>query len=196
MKILFLDFDGPVIPQRVYTYNIQHYDRACVHWDPSAAAIVKDVLLCTGAKLVISSAWRRQGYDRIVKILEYNGISEAFLHKDWRTETDPDDTRANRILRWVEQHPAVTEWVAVDDEPLSEETKHGNSKIGPHFVHVTLEDGILHKHHGQLLYHLLRDEVEEGCSSWALSNHNWLWCDGCKPLFATWRDNQKPATMG
>ena len=27
MKILFLDFDGPVIPQRAYAYNIQQRDK-------------------------------------------------------------------------------------------------------------------------------------------------------------------------
>ena len=233
MKILFLDFDGPVIPQRAYAYNLQQRDKwnkgGLIHryMDPSAVAIVKDVLVTTGAQLVISSSWRRLGYEGTVEVLEFNDISRVYLHEDWRTDTgskkfilppadektvnldmkeaheatkaaaEDYDKRANRILRWVAEHPDVTEWVAVDDEPLADDTAHGNPKIAPNFVHVTLENGILHEHHGLLLYSLLRDEVGEKCPGLPYTKngytyaHNWLWCDKCRPLCQVWQGKDK-----
>jgi len=202
VKILFLDFDGPVIPMRAIPYNIHQRDKwnegglIYRHWDPSATAIVKDVLDTTGAKLVISSSWRRLGLEGIVDVLELNGVSIDYLYKDWKTDTASDDTRANRILKWIEEHPDTTEWVAVDDEDLADEKAHGNAAIAPNFVHVTTENGILFEHHGRMLFKLLRDELSVGaCAEEDYTSsdgkydykHNWMWCpEECKPLRVCW----------
>jgi hypothetical protein len=194
MRVLFLDFDGPILPQRSYTYHIaqgkETGNRGMVYkyFDPCAVAILKQILDVTDAKLVISSAWRRMGYRRILEVLTSNGLDIQRLHKDWATTTESNDTRADKILQWVAEHPDVTSWVAVDDEPLADPERRGNLLMKDNFVQVTLEDGILHRHHGRMLYILLKDTLanSDECSHWPLENHNWLWCDGCAEIKDKW----------
>jgi len=194
MRVLFLDFDGPMIPQRAYIYNAAQRDKMnkygliYKYFDPCAAQNIKSVLEVTGAELVISSSWRRIGYHDIADVLSINGLSKDYLHKDWATSTEPDATRADRILQWVEEHQDVTSWVAVDDEPLDNEAAYGNVNMKGHFVQVSLEDGILHEHTGRILHTLIRDELSDSelCAYWFRETHNWLWCDNCKELRDKW----------
>ena len=144
-KVIFLDFDGPVIPMRAWAWN-RFLDKKRLEankgedsgrWihlqkmDPCAVYMILDILDKTGAKLVISSSWRRLGRERINEVLGFNDIDpEAVLHEDWRTSVEQDEpdflsaegpsqykglTRSERIQNWINNHPEITHWCWLDD---------------------------------------------------------------------------------
>lgn len=132
MKVLFLDFDGPMIPSRAYLLPASETMNGEA-MDPIAVAMVNRLLRVAPAQLVISSSWRSQGRDIIVKVLQDNGVDTGLLHKDWRTgATVPEGTRfgdaesgaafaairGHQIATWLAAHPEVTEWVVFDDDPV------------------------------------------------------------------------------
>jgi len=169
-KIIFLDFDGPMIPLRIAAYDavvkpIDKYDVAkptTWHWstfDPVAVAFINSLLHDPQLKLVISSSWRRSGKERICQVLSMNNISPANLHEDWATITevslaDAESSggcrRSFQINDWLKHHPETTHYAVLDDASL---------KGVKNFVHVTLEDGLLYEHQKQVIKLL-----EVGCN--------------------------------
>jgi len=131
-SVLFLDFDGPMVPMRAWA--IQD-GVGYKNFDPVAAATVRRVLDASGAALVISSTWRLDGYDICVETLEKAGISRNYLHEDWSTGRVPVGPSLNRKLEialWLSKHPEVEHYVILDDEDVGL----------PNQVKVTFEDGI------------------------------------------------------
>lgn len=137
-KVLFLDFDGPMIPFRNWVLTplaYQKYEK----FDPVAVATVLLALTNSGAKLVISSSWREIGYDEICKVLEDNGISRDCLHSDWAIPELVNHSMVDRpieIRAWLSKHPEIQKYVVVDDAKMDIEN----------LVHVTSENGILYEH--------------------------------------------------
>jgi hypothetical protein len=137
-KVIFLDFDGPMIPFRNWVLAplaTQKYEK----FDPIAVATILAALTNSGAKLVISSSWREIGYDEICKVLEMNGISKDCLHQDWATANLVDHSMADRpieIRAWLFKHSEIQKYVVIDDAKMEIDN----------LVHVTSEDGILYKH--------------------------------------------------
>jgi len=137
-KVIFLDFDGPMIPFRNWVLaplTYQKYEK----FDPVAVATVLLALTKSGAKLVISSSWREIGYEEICKVLEENGISLDCLHSDWATPDLVHHSMVERpieIRAWLSKHPEIQKYVVIDDAKMEIEN----------LVHVTSEDGILYKH--------------------------------------------------
>lgn len=110
-------------------------------FDPVAVALLNEVIAKTGAKLVISSTWRKHGVEIVKPTLEENGISWKHVHADWMT-TCKHDTRTGEIKSWLAKHPKVTHWAALDDEKLD---------LDGHSVKVSFEDGLLMEHYHKLL---------------------------------------------
>jgi hypothetical protein len=138
LNILFLDFDGPMLPHR--GWPIQEgtkYDK----FDPIAAATVRR--LCeAGVQLVISSTWREDGLRKISEVLEASGIDPKYLHQDWRTielRMGPK-SRMLEIKTWLIKHKNVHRYAILDDEKVDL----------PNLVHVTEHDGVLLEHQQQL----------------------------------------------
>lgn len=137
-KILFLDFDGPMIPFRNWVLAPGQWEKY-EKFDPVAVATILHALVCSRAKLVISSSWREIGYEEIVKVLEMNGISKDCLHSDWATPDLVHHSMVDRpieIRAWLAKHPEIQKYVVIDDAKMEIEN----------LVHVTSEDGILYKH--------------------------------------------------
>lgn len=143
VKILFLDFDGPMIPLRAWPLTDKLSNE---RFDPVAAGTLKKLFdRNPDIQLVISSSWRSIGKEKIVAILEREGISRAHLHDDWETKNLENHLMANRHLEineWLGRHPEITTWVAIDDYPLTLPEKH--------FVKVSSNDGMLWEHQRQL----------------------------------------------
>ena len=149
-KVLFLDIDGPMIPMRAWVINTERklYER----FDPIATATIKRVLDKVDAKIVISSAWRDYGYEKIVKVLDENGISHSYIHEDWQTKDlfgHQIHSRHKEILDWLKRHPEVDRYVVLDDAKLDI----------PNLVRVTMEDGILYAHQRQI-FHLFGTDMK------------------------------------
>jgi HAD domain in Swiss Army Knife RNA repair proteins len=116
-KAILLDFDGPMIPMRAYC--LPNQTNPFSMFDPVAAGMINRLIKFSGAKLVISSTWRYQGYVAICEVLSKNGIDPAHLHEDWRTQHSVgSSTRTQECVQWIKDHPEVTHHVAIDDEQL------------------------------------------------------------------------------
>lgn len=114
-KVIFLDIDGPMIPLRCYVGNLAG---APEQFDPLAVRMLNHLIALSGAKIVMSSAWAVGGYSYINRVLQENGIHPKHLHKDWITPRDGKYSRQEEIQRWLDKHPEVTHYAALDDDPV------------------------------------------------------------------------------
>jgi hypothetical protein len=118
-KVIFLDFDGPMVPIRAYW--LPNQTKPAEVFDPVAVSLLNKLIEDSGAKLVISSSWRIMGRDRVVEVLSKNGIDPDHLHDDWETPRKFTSQRIHEIPLWLADHPEVTHSVAIDDESLNVE---------------------------------------------------------------------------
>lgn len=132
MNIIFLDFDGPMIPVRQWmaVERAGRQDKAA--FDPIAVSMINQLLAQAPAQLVISSTWSIVGRPSIETILERNKIDPALLHDDW-TSWVPGPARWIQIKAWANKYQP-DKWLAFDDAPIVE--------LGEHAIQCTFEDGI------------------------------------------------------
>ena len=114
-KVIFLDVDGVLNSKsfakkmldeegvRVFREDI--LDRRCL-------LLLKDIVDKTGAKIVVSSAWRRipRSYEHLIGWLSEYGM-EVF-------DTTPyvGGDRGNDITAWFNRHPGEYSYVILDDD--------------------------------------------------------------------------------
>ncbi len=120
-KIIFLDFDGPLIPRRAYYLPGQ--TKAVSIFDPIAVSLINRLIGLGDVKIVISSSWAIQGLDTIKKVFSKNGIDPSYIHEDWTTPKKMTSYHINEINWWLEDHPETDAWVSFDDIPLRFETE-------------------------------------------------------------------------
>lgn len=116
-KVIFLDIDGPMIPLRAYFLPDQTSPVSV--FDPCATSLLLRLIKDSGAQIVISSTWGLHGYGQCADLLKRNGIDPALMHKDWITPRKMSSYRVNEIQWWLDRHPEVTHYVAIDDEGLT-----------------------------------------------------------------------------
>lgn len=126
MKILFLDVDGVL--------------NRCTDWrllttpcgDMAAPFIVElnHVLLLNETLLrhapevgiVVSSSWRA-AFENAADFCKATHVEPSLIHEDWRTPSGAggssgpkyDTTRPFDVAAWLDRHPEVTEFCAIDD---------------------------------------------------------------------------------
>jgi hypothetical protein len=116
------------------------------NFDKKAIKILNEILEQTGAEIVVSSDWRLHA--NLEELGEYytaqgiikKPIATTDMFKDifpaeWsalRFRSDLELERSMEINDWLENHPEVTHWVAVDDLNMSVEylSMHFSSKDG------------------------------------------------------------------
>jgi hypothetical protein len=106
MRVVFLDFDGCLVP-------FAHYTMGDV-FSPSCVQNFNNLLRSTDdLKIVISSSWRRKGVGKDKEILAKNGINTSGVIGT----TDPEPgSKGKEIQKWLHAHPEVTKFVILDDE--------------------------------------------------------------------------------
>ncbi len=103
------------------------------NFDVKAVKILNEILEKTGAEIVVSSDWRYHA--TLEELGEYYtskgiikkpiGVTDMFkdiFPKEWgylRFRADMELERSMEIGHWLETHPEVTHWVAVDDLDMS-----------------------------------------------------------------------------
>lgn len=122
MKIIFLDFDG-VLNSRAFenayppaqSVGLAPNDRWIHAIDPAAVELLNGVVRGSGAKVVISSTWRR-GFpiEKIRAFLVTRGFEGEVI------DVTPSHVRAgaqrgDEIQAWLDNHPEVTAFVILDD---------------------------------------------------------------------------------
>lgn len=115
-RVVFLDIDGPMIPMRA-VYLPRQTPLLSV-FDPCAVSLLNKLIDVSGAKIVISSTWGFHGRPTIVKLLRKNKIDPTHLHKDWVTPRKFSSSRTMEIQWWLNDHPDVVDYVAIDDEDI------------------------------------------------------------------------------
>lgn len=143
-KILFLDNDGVIClgnqwgtrHKKLRKWMVQNGNKASYdmdhrfdNFDHKAIQVLNEILTETGADYVISSDWR---YHATLEELQgyylLKGVIKAPIDMTPHTkDIDPEwwskhknfamleQERCLEIKWWLEQHPEVTHWVAVDD---------------------------------------------------------------------------------
>jgi hypothetical protein len=165
MKVIFLDNDGVIclannwgtrnkkrqkagLSNRV-PFNELPLDVRFDNFDKKAVKILNEVLEETGAEIVVSSDWRfyatleelgdyylSQGI--IKKPIATTDMFKDIFPREWsalRFRADLELERSMEIQHWVDNHPEVTNWVAVDDLNMSVEF------LGSRFVASNGTDG-------------------------------------------------------
>lgn len=103
------------------------------NFDKKAIQILNEILEDTGAEYVVSSDWRFHGtleelgeyylsQGVIKKPYDVTGMFKDLFPREWaslRFRADLELERFMEIQNWLENHPDVTHWVAVDDLDMS-----------------------------------------------------------------------------
>lgn len=149
MKVIFLDNDGVIClsnnwgsrfkKTRAYSNPNPGGERSIPveyrfdNFDEKAIKILNEILEETRAEIVVSSDWRHhatleelgeyylsQGIIKAPIAVTHNTEDiDAELWKVLRHRADIELERSIEILDWLDKHPEVTHWVAVDDLNMS-----------------------------------------------------------------------------
>lgn len=138
MKVLFLDHDGVICLMSNFGTRFKkgkgHLTDDSVlkrfdNFDKKAIKTLNDIIEKTGCEIVVSSDWKIWAtVEEMGEYYEYHGIikkpidftpsiNDVDVPKDfkWDHNYDLEQTRTLEIKDWLEKHPDVTQWVAVDD---------------------------------------------------------------------------------
>ena len=129
MKVLFLDHYGVLClsPKPVTRTELslptedEFVDTGITFFsdfDPAAVAVLNDIIQRTGAEIVISSDWKRETtLSGMCEFYQKQGIEKMPLdYTAWLPGADTyHEQRAGEINAWLDQHPEITHWCAVDD---------------------------------------------------------------------------------
>ena len=103
------------------------------NFDEKAIKVLNEILEETGAEIVVSSDWRHhatleelgeyylsQGIIKApIAVTSVTSDIDSELWKVLRHRADIELERSIEILDWLDKHPEVTNWVAVDDLNMS-----------------------------------------------------------------------------
>ena len=123
MKVIFLDIDGVMNYNKCpwffnhETMERRHVEEHNKEWGgfyaicPDRVTILLSILEKTGAKLVLSSTWRKN--ERWKEIMRCNGLdSELFLGRT----VVLGGFRGEEIKEWLDKNPGVEKFAIIDDD--------------------------------------------------------------------------------
>ena len=115
LKVIFLDIDGVLATETsCLAYGMGEWTI-----DPTLAAVAAKFCEHSGAKIVISSSWRkRHTFESMMDVLTTCGLSK-YLYKgeDWHTPKGGGGNRGDKIKRWLENtKEKIDKYVIVDDD--------------------------------------------------------------------------------
>jgi len=137
MKIILLDIDGVICLSREWGSRgrkIKRWELEGGEGEPPvtirlddfnkiAVDVLNDIILTSGADLVISSDWRLYAtLDEMKDLFHQFGVIKGPIDftPELQTTTKHANIRVDEINLWLSKHPEVTKWVAIDDMDLSE----------------------------------------------------------------------------
>lgn len=126
MKIVFLDIDGVCNHSRLYAELVPlHGTTKPSDWiDRECVARVNRICELTGAVILLSSSWRNYvptpAYPGPIPVLRECGLTADVIGgtpaiEDMNTIVERNGTRWTEVRAWLDEHPEVTQWVALDD---------------------------------------------------------------------------------
>lgn len=116
MKVIFLDFDGPLSNHRVgaQTGSLKAFD-------PVAVGALNNICNASGAKIVCTSVraklWDNDSFHEACRYFRQAGLDLCNLHRDWSCRYDTG-LREGHIQKWLDAHPGVTHYAIIDDSEV------------------------------------------------------------------------------
>jgi hypothetical protein len=127
LKIIFVDIDGPLSWGTWFDGSIRINKNLSIPYPlvEEECKALTEIVNGTGAKLVISSDWRRLfTLAQLRRILEFYGIPKGSVigvthQRKTKFSSSNEWDRACQIMDWVEKHKRTIEsWIAIDDLSL------------------------------------------------------------------------------
>ncbi len=118
MKVLFLDFDGVLNDTTFIDLTEDLFSAQQI--DPRAVALLNEIVRATGAKVVVTSSWRRVHRDLVLsEILRSRGFEGELLGSTPSFQISPDGipkVRGDEIQAWLDASSEPVETFAVLDD--------------------------------------------------------------------------------
>lgn len=133
--VIFLDIDGVV--HSLYGQDI--FKESCL-------VLLEKIVLGTGASIVLSSTWRTQAksYAMVNAMLRQRRLPEIVDRtRDLSAEMQRYIPREAEICEWLDRHPEVTRWIAIDDIDLQSDSTEWARRLRGHFVHTNPNTGLV-----------------------------------------------------
>jgi len=152
-KIIFLDIDGPMIPYRAMFLPGQ--TRVMTVFDPIAVSFINNLCKEHGWKVVLHSSWIRiMGGEYTLNHCINQGIKAEHFHADAYCDENIN-WRYTRVAKWLKDHPEVTEYAIVDDEPYQDDIEYSSvaypDGMSLHMVLVHYYNGFLFSTYNDIL---------------------------------------------
>ena len=109
MKVLFVDIDGVFNREGVPLEGVFTFDETLL-------PLLCQIILRSGAKIVLSSTWRKSPLSRWKVEEAFQNHALEFI--SWTIVYDKDD-RTKEIREWLDRHPQVTRYAILDNEPVA-----------------------------------------------------------------------------
>lgn len=111
-KIVFLDFDGPMVP-----FELKYKKRRPALVSRGAVILLNSLLQYTGAKIVVTSSWRaHSSVEALTACVRKWGVEHDVLDKT--PVIGNGTTRWQEIAAWLDDHSDVESYVIIDDEAV------------------------------------------------------------------------------
>lgn len=131
MKVIFLDIDGVVNTPLPYKGKIRYFhERDGRVNNKQAIQLLNQLCKETGARIVVSSTWRYDGFERIQEILVNSGLKADIIGITPILKDGVNNIRGDEIQAWIDKQEIKPEKYIIldDDEDLYED------QIEHHFV--------------------------------------------------------------
>lgn len=142
MKVLFLDVDGVLNSADWFRQMDPTAHGIALELDPKAVRRIQRVIEQTGAKIVLSSTWRKHPF--CVAAIEAAGLP-IYDHTPDLSLQDRNTPRAHEIRLWLATHPEVEAFAIVDDD------SDAGQGLEARFVRTRWKHGLYGKHEKALL---------------------------------------------
>ncbi len=175
--VIFLDFDGPIFPSKVFLYpenNGEYSAEFCKklnlhpyvnYWkaDPNSIIMLNKLYEVYPYDLVISSSWADSWLhekEQIKSVLDINSLNYN-LHIDWRTPRDKNHTRHEQISDWLKTHNEYrSNYLIIDDHSSGDQLSDldvlkEHHILEEHVFLVDIDEGISYKQYKQMFSKLL-----------------------------------------
>lgn len=121
-NIIFLDIDGVLNNHRFLSHNQNLKPELQRNIDGKKVVLLKEIIAQTGAKIVLSSSWRKMYNDLLEPLSpEAAEIRSALEDKEieiW-DKTDNCRDKADAIINWLNRNRDVTnQYIVIDDDPV------------------------------------------------------------------------------
>jgi hypothetical protein len=140
MKVVFLDIDGVLVTRR----SLKERSGMKAVGEASCVEVLNTLLSESGAKIVISSAWRFCGEQEMKLILSHWGVrGEVVGMTPDLTQRDGESyiiaPRGLEIIQWLEEHPEIQCFLILDDCPMT-------GQLSDKAVKTQFETGLMPEH--------------------------------------------------